>query len=756
MSVPEQPLLVPADLIPDRVLQETAEDAFGHAPIAARIGELVTFVEAPLNVALFAPWGAGKSSFGELLREDIGRRNLRRPIRQVTFIKYEAWRYVGESLKRNFIASSAAQLSLPQSRFPQFYRGLYEESRAFELSGRRMAWTAARFFIFMGAIFATVAIGWAGAYAIRAAVSDRAFWASFRASLSNLVGPFRTGALVLTVASALAGLTRVEVKRSAPSADEEFYDRFCELVETACRELDVDRVLFFIDELDRCPPSDVVAVLTAIKAFLSNDRCVFVVAADRQAVEQALQDELHQATAENLEQPYFSSAASFLEKIFQHEITLPPLRSARLTGFALDLVDERQGIWHELRSTNPNTLQEVAVALVPSHVRSPRQVKELLNNFATNMRIAQARQVAYLFRALEIARLTTLETCFPAFAATLRKNPHLLAALTRTEQFADGQLPGPLREIESWLSRANEDQLADSPVSVPLATVSRDLVRRQFDELVLYLQRTAHIQGPRADLLYLGPAAPELDPDDPSLADELELLATDAPDRVPALTEERGQDVLTRVCEFLAGMLDSSFGQERVNAMTALAFVAKQVGSDWPDRLRRAGAAVVVYSRGEKFLAEQLVGALRLVRAAEGPAGGPATLAIIREPALWRDRRWRDVIDVSSVFRERALEEVASQICETYNDEAWAYALENIGEVGWPYLKDALFPTIMERLKVADSEETAREIAIPLFDAASAYGEDRLLDLLELVLTVETPPSYSVARERAAVALRRS
>lgn len=58
-----EPVLTGAGLISDSALRDGDGDAFRHQPIAARAVELAVSAAAPVNIALFGPWGSGKSSF---------------------------------------------------------------------------------------------------------------------------------------------------------------------------------------------------------------------------------------------------------------------------------------------------------------------------------------------------------------------------------------------------------------------------------------------------------------------------------------------------------------------------------------------------------------------------------------------------------------------------------------------------------------------------------------------------------------------
>ena len=91
--------------------------------------------------------------------------------------------------------------------------------------------------------------------------------------------------------------------------------------------------MVLIDELDRCSPQDVVTTLTALRTFLDQEHCIHIVVADRDVLERALK-QLPQVSPFNQSSPYYSSASAFIDKVFQHQLELPPLRVARLTKFA--------------------------------------------------------------------------------------------------------------------------------------------------------------------------------------------------------------------------------------------------------------------------------------------------------------------------------------------------------------------------------------------------------------------------------------
>src|ERR1700712_1894758 len=122
-------VLLKHDLIPDARLREGDDDSFNHQAIAASIADLTAVADAPVNVALFGPWGSGKSSFFELLRAQLATRD-----KSIELIRYDAWKFGGEALKRNFISSAATELGFSEENASkkEFHGGLYENSKNVE------------------------------------------------------------------------------------------------------------------------------------------------------------------------------------------------------------------------------------------------------------------------------------------------------------------------------------------------------------------------------------------------------------------------------------------------------------------------------------------------------------------------------------------------------------------------------------------------------------------------------------------------
>ncbi len=630
----------PGDLIPDARLKPGEVDRFDNAAIANTVADVALTVDPPTNIALFGPWGSGKSSVYTMIDQRI--KDLDK---QARVVRYDAWKYGGRDLKRNFIASVAEglrvkepaferELSVPAENTNLDLKGWLKVNRGSLLLGLALAVGLAAFWI----------VVLAGA---RSWLSHMSF---VNAAQGLVVGSGTVFGLALAALivgpKALEGAV-VKTVTPPPSGDDEFATRFRDLLKVAKFKED-ERLIVFIDELDRCSPDDVVATLIDLRTFLELQGCVFIVAVDRDVVEEAL-GKVPQAKPVRGDEPYYATRGAFLDKIFQHQIALPPLRTRTLTLFARDLVKEQGGLWQELRDHDQDLFDLVVFALVPVHVRSPRRVKVLLNAYATNVRIAQSRGIDWLSRAAEIAVLTVLQTEFPEVAADLLRVPRLLALLRGAEvddanevrRVVDKYAPvraAALGTTDAGVA-AERDEAADEASaekegapSLELANPAGDLLsdkssRAQVDvaretlytQLGAYLTKiaAANITDPRRDLFYLQAAGQRDGLADPELGDVIDAAADTSPDRVVAAFDSQPSSVLALAVRLLVIEGDQGVGPGRFFAYESACRLIERLDYDDLIAVAKDVAPVVLpNSAAARWPSQALPGALLLASTA--------------------------------------------------------------------------------------------------------------------------------------------
>ncbi len=778
---------MPSDLIPDRALRAGDPDEFDYAPLADRVAELASLAEAPVNIALFSPWGSGKSSLYSLID-----RRLVELGGHSRLIRYDAWRYGGDGLRRNFIAHAARELHMPRDdpNYSEFNRGLYENQRRVSLTlpglwgalRKAHLWPLITLAVLLAAVGALLGV-------------DSVF-------IGALISTF------LLLITALIDAGKVEIEQSKPSEDEEFFSRFTRLVEWATDESAAirgarvrvterwdrfrqavaeqlglyrllfwwservearpyplpkpRRLVFFIDELDRCSRSDIVKTLKALRTFLDADRCAFIVAADRRVIEQAL-SQVEQSTPSEPNAPYYSSAGAYLDKIFQYQLALPPLRGSRLTSFAGDLVEKQiarsdagAGFWRQLQGVKDGEiLDETLYALIPSQVRSPRRVKVLLNNFVLMAKLAESRGVYVPARAPEVAKLVALRTEFSVFAAALFREPRLASYWTDAETPPEHRLA----QVQELMA-----EIRDSPG--PAAYIDgldqtgsmappEELKDRHFEELRRYLERTADTADPGRDLLYLE-APGKIYNLDPDFGERLERDAPDVPLEVLELLSVQDEATKRSAARLLSDMIQTLRGPERSRVMTVLMGLAEQLDplgtTSW-----HLAKALKTYRRAEELGAEHLVGALRIALE-ESPTPAPGRELVSR---LFADPRL-----LESPAQVKSVAMMAKRLAESEIEKLWTviagFVVENPSVLVVPLEaldeKTALAlidsDQIWDALREAQVERPAEMVA-EVFDqlALAGFGDPPRSDLAFAIqgrlLALQSGLAYQVVNQYA-------
>lgn len=440
------------DLIDDRALLEVDDDALDAQSFVSELANLCSIAKPPAAVALYGSWGTGKSSIGNLLEKRLKQSHI-------AFARFDAFKWAEIPLKRRFLSVIASQFGIDRE---EFHSGLYVSNTTNKL---RIPKGKSRQLL---SLLGWVAIALLGLLemvsAIRAGLVQGDFLTIYANGLAAGLGNLLIAAPLVTAVLALLGkqLT-LTTTRQQPSDDEEFAHLFSLLLEEVAAREKADRVVIFIDELDRCSPAQVATTLEAIRTFLDVSPCITIIAADQQVLEFALTEKVRQATPPNAVNPYYSSGSAYLDKIFQYQVVIPPLMPRRLTRFALDLVENRGGTWEQV----PNLAQVVSI-LIPAHVSSPRRVKHLLNAFILLFRAALLKQTLgsltgdVAARASEIAKLAALQVEFPLFARDLQLDYRITELLTRRLETPDvalseynypGLAPETIKRVEGYLKQ---------------------------------------------------------------------------------------------------------------------------------------------------------------------------------------------------------------------------------------------------------------------------------------------------------------
>lgn len=280
---------------------ETQSDYLNYLEVAEVVSEvLLDPAMRPVSVGIFGTWGTGKSSLLNLIEANLKRRMND----DVIVIRFDAWLYQG------FDDARAALMDV-------IARALYEEAKQNEgllgLADRLLA-----------RVKTVRALGLAIEVAA-AAHGIPVFGAAARAvgAVNNYIAgtPDDDDAKAMAEgAKEIRGLVAPKQKKSPPEEIEAFRAEFGELLTKLAKTMVV-----FVDNLDRCLPTQTIHTLEALRLFLFMNSSAFVVAADEDMVRHSVSQHFRDADTRHVK--------DYLDKLIQVPVRVPRLGVAEIRTY---------------------------------------------------------------------------------------------------------------------------------------------------------------------------------------------------------------------------------------------------------------------------------------------------------------------------------------------------------------------------------------------------------------------------------------
>ena len=260
--------------------------------------------------AISGKWGEGKTSLLNFLEGPLTQKGFR-------VIKFNPWKYSQEdiTLKRAFLCTIKDKLKSLVD-----LDDLYYDRTKTILNINWIAvicWTfVAAFVIFLvvPAVFNINAYWWA-----------TTIWNLIKRFLSSPIAtPILTAFLIPIIVKVIA------LNRSSANVltAEEFEKKFEELLEGQ------EKVVIFVDDLDRCNPKTVKVILDSLKTFFQHPECSYIITGDHTVIERYAGDEL-ELPEETAQQQKLQEGRRFLKKLFDVYWRLP-LPTPRQFGIFID------------------------------------------------------------------------------------------------------------------------------------------------------------------------------------------------------------------------------------------------------------------------------------------------------------------------------------------------------------------------------------------------------------------------------------
>lgn len=427
------------------------DDAFGHIHYARALAKIVDSASGTESrtIGLFGEWGVGKTSIvNELCKILRGNRQNGNGDLQRNYevVNLDTWQYTEGNFRREFLLDLAERFHCKDEIEARLTTSSEVETKEPPSIDRERTFSILRqIVLFIGAwmvIFFLTSIIFR--YGERFLQTTDELEQQIKLILPILISI--PTIFAENIRSRLSFETRI-VQTEKPVHADEFKELFKDIVRKKAEIEEGDRLLVVLDNLDRVEEEVVLQVLAAVKTFLDEPRCIYVLPCD----DNGLKQHIRKSRSNDVGDFEMSDreATEYLRKFFNVTLTVRDLLVEDLVEYTqhqlsrMELFDEP--VLAEDGSLLPNQeeLQEsnfldVATVLRVAIAKDPRRIIHLANKVAANYLLGQQKREIdpRLFSNIAsnlgfLAKLTVIEEQWPRFYELIIRRPTVLLDLNR-------------------------------------------------------------------------------------------------------------------------------------------------------------------------------------------------------------------------------------------------------------------------------------------------------------------------------------
>jgi len=473
----------------DRQIASEKQDAFGHRHFSQALRSLIESGRhaPPFSIGLLGGWGTGKSSIKELytrgLEDDASASSSGVPRKdRFKSITFNAWRFGGKDqdikralLRHVFLELGGDEQALHDKLFRNVTR-TEEQWKGWKEYARQLwrAWSMPlpAFLVAMLALFGLIWLGlkylpWDDS------LVQSAFVVAISGAYSYLLKNLKPSKI-----DSYRSITKVSLpSASAEQYEEMLLEQLKEFKQPTSglfnKAVRCERLVIFVDDLDRLSAEEMVLGLDAVRAFMEIPSeklppglgLVFVISCDEAKVADALA-----RGRGNPEQPgtvfTHTDARRYLDRIFQFRLEIPPPPRSDMRQFALTHLSSFEEIVTDLKARGSSP-EQVIDRMIHVNVVDPRNALQIVNAFAQSWWLAKRRELegssgdlpgglhehAVTGHPISLGALSAARVSFPDFYRDLQEDPQLLGRLTAVLVNGDSVLEQPVEARPLLLKR---------------------------------------------------------------------------------------------------------------------------------------------------------------------------------------------------------------------------------------------------------------------------------------------------------------
>jgi hypothetical protein len=513
-------------VILDREIHTPEADAFGHRHFAQLLQGLIESSrnEPPISIGLLGRWGSGKSSIKSLylssLADDASNvSNKTARSRRIHPITFNAWRFGGGDIKRALLRQVYLDIGGDKEKLEEALFKQVQKSIPVSINGLKRFLESCKdsaFSLTVAAVFIILIFSLTMLVGRLFDVTGVAMGIFGSAALASSAA-FVKFILESTLVSKQGTVTRVEAPRTSIEQYEDFLLVQLQIFKKA--EKLCERIVIFVDDLDRLSPEEMVGGLDAVRTFMEIPKkslpddlgIVFVISCDEDRIADALADKRKRSSSADLPGAVLTHADAhrFLDRIFQFRLEIPPFPKRDMRNFAEEsLTKAFPDLQVELEKIGVS-LQTLIDRMIHVGVSTPRNAIQVVNSFVQCWWVAKQRERdgagtnspgglqegSVTKHPLALAAISAIRVDFPDFYRELQKEPELII------RFTDAFLRGkPLDQLSDSVQQVlrryckSEIKVSDAPK-----------VRTEYNDLRQYIASLQGLRWPKAmrPLLFL-------------------------------------------------------------------------------------------------------------------------------------------------------------------------------------------------------------------------------------------------------------
>lgn len=412
---------------------------------------------SPSTIGLYGDWGSGKSSLMKLAQKKIEEKNTEigdeKDSIKTLCIEFNGWLFEGYEDTKTSLCGVILDALADEKRFSKeitdYAKTLIKKIDFNKILGKGIKYGLD--------FFLTGGIG---------ALTDL--------TLSSVLSTIKTNVSEVQAKDLEEILNKFKKDDKTRTEIKNFREEFKQLLQKS----NVENVVVFIDELDRCLPDTVLEVFEAMRLFLFVEGMSFVIGADERLIQYSIKSKYKEVPGNNLD-----IGKEYLEKVIQYPLYIPQLTRAEVNqylaclllretltenqfkeilsiiytlapnqDFSMEQISDKAPDIAESCKKDMALARQISSVLAPSINGNPRQCKRFLNTLYMRLKLAKARNVALDKNIL--AKLMLAEYFNPEFfkAVTKPENRELFKAFEKGEELNDDN-PFAVWKEKDWVKK---------------------------------------------------------------------------------------------------------------------------------------------------------------------------------------------------------------------------------------------------------------------------------------------------------------